>query len=225
MIDFLNEIDQNLFLALHHLVRSESIDHFAWLVSERWVWVPMYTVLLWWLLRSFGWQRCLVLIPAIALATLCADQICSSYIRPLVERLRPAHPENPIVHMVSVVYDYRGGMFGFPSCHASNTVMLATFIRLLSRSRWLSLWLFAWVALNCFSRIYLGVHYPGDLLFGALIGALCASLWYAVSRYFLRKFFGENALRTDKTNNMDGLIVILSGIVTLAVLAIISYLN
>ena len=113
---------------------------------------------------------------AIALTITFADQVCAGLIRPVVERLRPANPENPISDLVHVVNNYRGGRYGFPSCHASNSFGLAFFLVFLFRKQWLSLFILLWATLNCYTRIYLGVHYPGDLIVGAVIGCCGAAL-------------------------------------------------
>ena len=100
-----------------------------------------------------------------------------------VERLRPSNPANPISDLVHIVNNYRGGRYGFPSCHASNSFGLAFFLVFLFRKRWLSLFILLWATLNCYTRIYLGVHYPGDLIVGAIIGCCGA----AFMCYLLKK--------------------------------------
>lgn len=187
MFESIGQIDESIFLALHHLVRGPSVDHTMWLVSDRWIWIPMYAALAWMFCRAFGWRRGLVVIIGAVLAVVCSDQLCASVIRPVFERLRPANPDNPLSQSVYVLNDYRGGPYGFPSCHAANTVMLATYVTLLFRSRTLAGWMYFWALMNCLSRVYLGVHYPGDLLFGALIGASFALVWWWLARMVIKR--------------------------------------
>lgn len=188
MLDVLTGIDESLFVFLHHLFRGPAVDSVMWWISNTYVWIPLYILLAWWVIRTFGWRRGLIFIIAIALAVAMADSVCARLIRPAVERMRPANPANPLSAIVCVVNDYRGGPFGFPSCHAANTVTLATFFFLLTRNVWMRTGLAVWVAVNCVSRIYLGVHYPGDILFGAVVGMLSAFLWYYIARFFKSRF-------------------------------------
>ena len=96
----------------------------------------MYATILYILLRNFHWKVVVCYVAAIALTITFADQMCSSIIRPVVARLRPANPDNPIVDMVYIVNGYRGGSYGFPSCHAANSLGLAMFVVFLFRRRY-----------------------------------------------------------------------------------------
>lgn len=110
----------------------------------------------------------------------------ASLIRPEVARLRPSNLENPLSEMVHIVNGYRGGSYGFPSCHAANTFGLAFFVVYLFRSRLLSTFILVWALVTCYSRAYLGVHYPGDLLAGAVLGFVGASLCYGLFQKICR---------------------------------------
>lgn len=170
MIEFLSELDTRLLLTINGF-HTPALDQFMFLLSAKLVWVPLYIILLLISIHRYGWRGGMFIALGIAFAVLIADQTCSSLIRPFVERMRPSNPNNPISAMVHVVNDYRGGRYGFPSCHAANTVAVATFLSLVYKGRRLIIMsLILWAAMNCYSRMYLGVHYPGDILVGSLIG-------------------------------------------------------
>lgn len=190
MIDWLNTIDTQVFLALNGL-HAPYFDVFMKLFTGKWIWVPMYAAVLFAVVRNYRWRQTLAVLVCVALAITIADQVCATLIRPEVCRLRPSNPENPLSEMVHIVGGYRGGSYGFPSCHAANSFALASFLTLLFANRKLSLFIFAWAVLNSYSRVYLGVHYtgvvtsvgaftvaviavvsPGDLLVGAIIGTV-----------------------------------------------------
>lgn len=175
MIDWLNTIDTQVFLALNGL-HAPYFDAFMKLFTGKWIWVPMYAAVLFAVVRNYRWRQTLAVLVCVALAITIADQVCATLIRPEVCRLRPSNPENPLSEMVHIVGGYRGGSYGFPSCHAANSFALASFLTLLFANRKLSLFIFAWAVLNSYSRVYLGVHYPGDLLVGAIIGT-AARVW------------------------------------------------
>lgn len=180
-MDFLAALDTQLFLAVHSLAHYPFVDRFVMLFTGRFVWVPLYAAIAWSIWRSYGTRNALVCLIAIGLSVLLADQICATLIRPLAERLRPANLQNPISEFVQVVDGYRGGSYGFPSCHAANTFALATFMMLLTRNVRLSIFVYSWAIINCYTRLYLGVHYPGDLLVGASLGGAIALLIYLIA--------------------------------------------
>lgn len=170
-------IDDSLLLAINGW-RSAWADTFMYLYSGKLVWVPLYVTLAFVLWRSMGWRKTLYALIAVALTITLADQVTASVLRPIFCRLRPSNPANPLSEYVQVVRDYRGGSYGFPSCHAANTFGLAFFLLYTLRHRWLTLFIFLWALLTCYSRAYLGVHYPGDLLVGAVVGLASATLCY-----------------------------------------------
>lgn len=181
MIDFLNSIDNELFLTLNSLFRCDFLDSFMKTFSGRFIWAPMYAVIILLLYRNFKPWKATIYAVGIILSIALADQICATIIRPLVARLRPSNPENPISTLVYIVDGYRGGSYGFPSCHAANSFALATFLScIIARPRFVA-FIFTWAVFNSLTRIYLGVHYPGDLIVGGLIGSLVAYLCFRLS--------------------------------------------
>lgn len=169
MLELLNDIDTNILLALNGL-HAPFWDYFMYAFSGKWIWTPMYAAILYVLIRNYSWWQTVGIVVCIGLAILFADQVCGTLIRPVVERLRPSNPMNPISADVHIVLGYRGGAYGFPSCHAANSFALAAFVAVLFGRAKLTAAIFVWAVLNSYSRLYLGVHYPGDLLVGAAIG-------------------------------------------------------
>ena len=151
-----------------------------WLCSRKFEWIPFYLSILYVLFRNFNWRVVLYSLVAMGVILLLTDAVSSHFIRPVVARLRPSNLENPISEMIHIVDNHRGGRYGFPSSHASNSWGLVFFVGLLLRRRVLTTFLACSALLLCYSRLYLGVHYPGDLLAGMLLGAVVASLVYYV---------------------------------------------
>lgn len=178
-MDYLQQLDTQALLLLNGM-HTAFLDRFMWLVANRFAWALMVAVLLALLARQ-GWRRSLVMLVAIALTVLIADQLASGLIKPLVMRLRPSHDPR-LEHTLHILNGYRGGLYGFVSSHASNTFGVALLVMLLLRNRWATLTLCAWTALVCYSRMYEGVHYPGDILGGLLVGALAAVAVHAACR-------------------------------------------
>lgn len=177
LITWLIELDTAVFLFLNGL-HLDFLDPVMKTISGKFIWVPFYLFLTYCLMQRVGWRRGLVCLVFIGLTITATDQIGGSLIRPLVERMRPSNPDNPISALVHIVDGYRGGRYGFPSCHAGNTFALATFLSLLFQRRAVTVGMFTWAVVVSYSRIYLGVHYTGDILVGAMLGSANAILFY-----------------------------------------------
>ena len=184
------ELDKVITLAINSC-HSPFFDNFFYIYTQTWTWIPAIVVLLVWMWRRWG-VRSLYVVAGIALCILLADQISSSLLKPLVARLRPTH--NPeIADMIHIVNGYRGGRYGFVSSHAANAATFVTFTTLIFRNRIYTVLLSLWAFLIAYSRVYLGVHYVGDVLCGALIGVLVG-----VGVYFLLKPFLEKIIEIEK---------------------------
>ncbi len=178
-------VDTQLLLLINGL-HCEFMDTIMLTITNKWFWVPFYALLVAYIVRKKQSVGALWCIASIALAVALADQIGASVIRDSVARLRPSNLDNPISSMVHIVDNYRAGRYGFPSCHAANSFALAVFMWLMFRNRLVAWVLFPWALLQCYSRAYLGVHYPGDLLVGAMLGSVCAATVYYMPRYMGR---------------------------------------
>lgn len=179
------QLDRHLFLILNS-ANSQSWDDIMYFMSMRAVWIPLYLVIIFWLARIYK-KKFIVLLLFILLSVVLSDQI-SGLIKDLVSRPRPCH-ETSIQGLVHTVRGHCGGAYGFLSSHAANSFNVALLSLLLIRNGWYTLFILIWSAGVSYSRIYLGVHYPGDVLCGALLGTL---IGWGVYRLFMaydsRKF-------------------------------------
>ena len=169
-------IDSDILLWIngHH---TEWWDTAMWVVSSAKTWIWLYLLLLVLLVYRYrNWKAMLLILVGFGIAVGLSDWTCSGLIKPLVCRLRPTH--EPALDPLYLVNGYIGGKFGFCSSHAANTMSIALLFSLLFRNKLATAGLMIWVALNCYSRMYLGVHYPSDIIAGLAIGCLWASLIY-----------------------------------------------
>lgn len=193
LLSMLKAMDTMVFLTVnsHHNAYFDSV---MWLVSGKLIWVPMYVSLFFVLLKNYSYKVVFAILLAIGVVILFTDSFTAQVIRPWVCRLRPSNLDNPMSSMVHIVDGYRGGAYGFPSNHASNTWGLAFFITFLFRRYKLTFFFFLWALLVCYSRMYLGVHYFGDLLIGGLLALAGASSVF----YVFRKVSGDTRLQKVK---------------------------
>ncbi len=177
VVELLVEKDKQWLLALNNGHDAFS-DIFWWNVSLTWPWLFALVVLAYFFVKRKRWEAIGILC-ALALCVALADQLSSGVIKPMVERFRPTH-EPSLAGLVETVKGYEGGRYGFVSSHAANTFAVALFVTLVTRCASLSVTLFLWAALTCYSRVYLGVHYPGDILFGSFVGLFSGWTCYAL---------------------------------------------
>lgn len=168
----LNHADSQLFLFLNGK-HTAFFDVFMYWMSDKLVWIPFYIVLLFFVVKYYKKKTIYILFLVALLITL-SDQISTNVIKNyLVQRLRPCH--NPeLIDRIHLVTGSCGGQFGFVSSHASNTFALAIFLGFLLKKRvkYLHIIILGWAVIVSYSRIYNGVHYPGDVIGGALLGFL-----------------------------------------------------
>ncbi|MCA6379185.1 MAG: phosphatase PAP2 family protein [Cytophagales bacterium] len=152
------------------------------LSTETFFWTPLYAILIFFVIKTYGKSSIWILL-GVAITILLCDRITTGFMKPFFGRLRPSH-EPELEGLLHLVDGYRGGLYGFASSHAANTFGVAIFIWLSLKKhyKWVGL-IFIWAIVMTYTRIYLGVHYPTDILVGAIIGLLCgwlsakSSLW------------------------------------------------
>lgn len=177
LIETLKNWDTELLLYINSR-HSDTLDTIMWNASERFTWVPLYIIFAYFIIQRQGKRSWLPII-CVILAVVISDQASSHLVKNIVLRYRPSH--NLLLQgRLHFVNDYTGGLYGFASSHASNTTTFAVFMILLFRKWIVTLFLILWVLLVCYSRIYLGVHYPSDIAGGMCIGVISASILYWV---------------------------------------------
>jgi undecaprenyl-diphosphatase len=178
MLETLLELDQSLSLAINQF-------HFSWLDpimvfwSEKWVWIPLYALLLFLLWKNSDRNAFFLSLGMISVAIALSDQTASALLKPLFQRLRPCHQEAliPFLHLPKGC----GGQFGFASSHSANCFcVFVLFERMLAKKMPAVRWLLFWALVTGWSRIYLGAHFLGDVLVGFVIGGFWAFISFTV---------------------------------------------
>ncbi len=192
-------LDQQLFLFLNSL-------HAAWLdpimiaVSGKLTWIPLYLLIVYLVYRNQQWRGLLWFVVCAGLVVLLADRISVLAFKDIFQRLRPCH-EASIADYVYLPSGHKGGLYSFVSSHAANTFGIAVLTALFLQKRWATLLLLIWALWVSYSRIYMGVHYPGDVLCGAILGAgIASAIWLAArainARLIARKQHPKTAKNT-----------------------------
>ncbi len=180
-------LDIRLFLWLNSL-HTPFLDFFMYYATGRLIWLPLYILLAYLLFKKYG-KRFWFLLPVILLIIVSSDQ-GSVLVKNFFQRLRPCH-HTEIAHLVHLVYDYCGGKFGFVSSHATNVAALATFVMFYLRNNYVRAGIICWALLQCYTRIYLGAHYPTDILGGLLLGFTCAWIILQSAVYLKPQIFSR----------------------------------
>lgn len=181
----MNEFDIGLMLALN-FDGGAFLDTIMWYASRIWVWIPLYLVVLWIIYRRFGLKYMLFALLFIAAGVGICDQVCNLF-KGSIPYLRPTHDADvsPFLHTVN---GYVGGRYGTVSGHASTSFCIFLLSSLIMRRGWFTGMMLAYTLLTSYSRIYLGVHFPMQILFGWILGTIVAVLLWLLLRWLAKRY-------------------------------------
>jgi len=198
MLNVLYQIDKDILLFLNSF-HSNFADNFTWIVTGKWVWVPLYCTIFYVIIKNLKLPVACLTITAFVLVIVYSDQLCATILRPLFHRMRPSNVENELSVFLHLVNGYRGGHYGFPSCHSANSFGLAFFMYYIFRNTRVTFFIMLWAILNSYSRIYTGVHYPSDILGGLVVGFSGALIVYWLYRKVLSSSVCTERLQIAET--------------------------
>lgn len=183
-MDRLLNLDREVFLYLNNW-GSESWDWFWLFITNKWASIPLYVLLLFLLYKKTGWKPTLISLVVVALMITCTDQLANIF-KHGFERPRPCQEEFAQVRFIAV----RCGRYGFFSAHAASSTALAILLGNILKKyyKYALLSLFIWVLVVSYSRIYVGVHYPGDVLVGMFFGSILGYLFYRLQQFLVKRF-------------------------------------
>lgn len=189
-MDFLLQLDKRIFLALN-FDGGTFLDEFFWIVSGKLTWVPLYLLIIFLIYRRYGWKSTLVSVIFMVLAVIASDAIASLF-KNGIPKLRPSHnPEfEGIIHRV---HNYLGHRYGTVSAHAATVFSVMVFSSALVRTKWFTIMTLTWALLVGYSRIYIGAHYPMDVICGSVLGILMAVLMLKLFRMITARWLENKA--------------------------------
>ena len=185
-IDQLISFDKSVFLSLNGS-NSDFLDGIFLSITETTTWIPLFLCMLYVVIKNNNTRRCLILLGLTVLLVVATDQFSSGLCKPFFHRLRPSHDPS-MADLVDLVNGHRSGLYSFISGHATNTFAIATYFSLIFRYRRTSAVLFSWALISSYSRIYLGLHYPGDIITGAISGTLIGLLFSYILKLSVKRF-------------------------------------
>lgn len=198
MPEWINNIDTDIFLGLNG-IHSAFFDAFFTIVTSLQVWFPLYLLIVFLLLKKYGISGLWIVIFFILTVTI-SDQT-SGLIKDLVQRLRPS--QEPLLQGKVHTPIGIGGLYGFVSGHATNVFSITILISLLARNKWVTIMFLCWAIIVSYSRIYVGVHYPFDILCGAILGGLIGWGVYCLLRLFDSRFQRNGIYKKGRWNKEE----------------------
>jgi undecaprenyl-diphosphatase len=198
-MEYLNQLDTQLFMLINES-HNAFFDPMMYWLSDKLIWIPMYLLIIFLMIRRYKTRGVLMLLFIGIVIALC-DQTASGLLKNTVQRLRPSH-EPALAGLIHLSKAGAGGLYGFASSHAANVFGLATFLYFVLDTKFkiLKYWLFTWAVLVAYSRIYNGVHYPGDVLVGSFIGVAFGFLM--AKAYFRTNDYLEKRDKPDSQTNI-----------------------
>ncbi|NQU85131.1 MAG: phosphatase PAP2 family protein [Mariniphaga sp.] len=188
------EIDRQLFLFLNGFF-NDFRDTLMFFITRKETWLPLYLIILFYVFKTFR-SKGVIIIIFLLIGLVVSDQL-SGIIKESVERLRPVY-EPEIQHLVHNFFR-KGGLYGFFSSHASNAFLLVTFTSYVFKNRFVKISLIVWALVVSYSRIYLGVHYPIDIIGGIVFGIFLGWLFFKILMFFENHFFIAKQPKIEKT--------------------------
>ena len=185
MLDYIIQLDRSLFLFLNGL-HCDFLDPVMIFITGDFRWVPLYLLVAFFFFWKRNWRWGLLALAAVLIAFALTDQLSVHLFKNTIQRLRPCH--EPSIYAIMHLLENCGGQFSFISSHAANTFGFATITSFLLGKKWYSYCIFSWAAIVSYSRIYVGKHYPLDIICGALFGLLAGYCVWKLFQFIKLKY-------------------------------------
>lgn len=183
MMEHILNIDYSVFDFVNQSLSNSFLDTIMPVIRNKKTWIPFYFVLAFFIFKNFKVKNAITIIVLGVLCVVLSDVISSHVLKPFFHRIRPCDLE-PFAQHINLILERCSGAFSFPSSHAANHFALGFLLALIfyKKTKWLSYLLILWASLICFAQVYVGVHFPSDVLGGALLGTCIALVGFFIYR-------------------------------------------